>query len=604
MDIINTLNNIIEQAYNNRTLAKELYEKGFLPNKNYFNYEYNKFIEFDKEKEFRNNFRNNFSERLGGLKINEKEFLNSLKMIDGVISGSFILQCIIGEKWSSDIDIYVKKNSTSRNLKKIYLDFNSSMNKIELINDYLRDDKNDDFNFGLQKLLLNDVNVDLIFINEDCGHFINNQFDFDFCKNYYDGRELYIYNIESIINRYCYTKLHKFFDIRAKVKLTKDKYYICMKGEIKNYEPSEFQDMEYVFHDSQNMGYWKIENVNDESINIEEKKEEDKEEQDERKLIVKEFIRYENNIRIKFDIVCYENINMTLRRTFDKLYIRDVKQKNIQIEINETYLKRMEKYKERGFKIFIDLIHDENNYDVLLMSDIKKNINKKYFEIHKKEVNLSQEVYDTICNLFKENKEESKEFIKFTDNEKIYKFNKNKISKYKNSYLYLLISNDNFKIEKNKDNIIIEKNSEFLYDIYENGIEKYFNKIMYDEDFKDLIKFYGFIPSKEYDYYVSQNMFSVNIINAELEKLGIKDILENIGNYYIVGSFIDHCLFGTDFQKIKIYLETGKSIEKRFTHKLNHILDINYFTDPLKRIFSSEYGYYFDGKLIRKVNYF
>ena len=46
MDIINTFNNIIEEAYNNRTLAKKLYDVGILSNKNYFEYEKKKALEF------------------------------------------------------------------------------------------------------------------------------------------------------------------------------------------------------------------------------------------------------------------------------------------------------------------------------------------------------------------------------------------------------------------------------------------------------------------------------------------------------------------------------------------------------------------------------
>src|SRR5437667_102768 len=54
---------------------------------------------------------------------NKEEFLNLLNKTGSVISGSFIIQCILNEEWESDVDIFIpilnlkeRKYTESKNL--------------------------------------------------------------------------------------------------------------------------------------------------------------------------------------------------------------------------------------------------------------------------------------------------------------------------------------------------------------------------------------------------------------------------------------------------------------------------------------------------------
>ena len=363
-----------------------------------------------------NKFKSNFSKKLKELNINEREFINSLKSVNGVISGSFILQCILDEYWSSDLDVYI--NSTLHGnafFHDLYNKFDSDKNKVTLLHDYIYQHdnliKNDKFDFGLQKLLINNVNMDLIFIKDDYETFIYNKFDFDFCKNFYDGNELHIYDINTINNKKCYVKSTKFFKINTKLNLINIKKHEYYKNtQLVEYEPYGFEEMEYSFLYDENDGYY-CKNIvekqlkDEEIINKEKIEEERKKEIEKQKIVTKEVIKYKKDIKIIYEITCRENLNIMLVGLRDKLNLEKINEKNIEIKINYDYFKRIKKYQDRGFDIFINIIHNAIDFNILSIDDMNKNINKEYLSEYNKKITLSKELYEEICGLFVQKKE-------------------------------------------------------------------------------------------------------------------------------------------------------------------------------------------------------
>ena len=126
-----------------------------------------------------------------------------------VISGSFIIQCILGEYFEdSDIDMYsyfVMTNdillelfpieSLNEDTKRLFEDYGVIPDISNVINDKL------DNGHTLQQIILSQ-NIKTF---EHCKKYILSSFDFDVCKNIFTnikGKEhLYIYNLWDIINK-------------------------------------------------------------------------------------------------------------------------------------------------------------------------------------------------------------------------------------------------------------------------------------------------------------------------------------------------------------------------------------------------------------------
>jgi hypothetical protein len=155
---------------------------------------------------------------------NFKRVLNS---VEGIISGSFILQCFYGEKWdNSDIDIYIpnykgKHNSNQKkgfqtnpvnNLTKflvdvidLYLDHDGPGAKYT----YISEDKMQVLSYYKQGENL-PYSIELIYImnkndQNSVYNFIQDNFDLDICKNmfYIDGNhdKLVLSDINNLVNR-------------------------------------------------------------------------------------------------------------------------------------------------------------------------------------------------------------------------------------------------------------------------------------------------------------------------------------------------------------------------------------------------------------------
>lgn len=140
------------------------------------------------------------------------EFYQSLDESNGVISGGFLLQCMLDETWfDSDVDIfmphyrefspienflykfegckYVSHNSGSQ-----YIGNLSIINNIEI--DYIRN-----YNINgkvFQIIRLRDYNKNELMNRLDIVNFIRLNFDFDFLKNYYYNNTAWIYDLRTL----------------------------------------------------------------------------------------------------------------------------------------------------------------------------------------------------------------------------------------------------------------------------------------------------------------------------------------------------------------------------------------------------------------------
>jgi len=154
------------------------------------------------------------------------QFIEIIKNTGGCIAGSLILQLLLNEYWpTSDIDIYTQdvKNLSAEIFKLYPLDGVKIISRqgyagTVLVNtggraiprplyEY-RDPKPInigkvfDFNYSdklkIQIIEMNDNTTDF---NNHMLNYIKRTYDFDFCKNMYNGNELYIIKPQSIINK-------------------------------------------------------------------------------------------------------------------------------------------------------------------------------------------------------------------------------------------------------------------------------------------------------------------------------------------------------------------------------------------------------------------
>ena len=149
------------------------------------------------------------------------EFRKVMDETKSVISGSFIIQCILGEYWNgSDIDIFSPlarklKHKTFGKLEKFFYtdckfecveahliakyQFGEDKAIIKYVDEYAYD--KDDYNDNVLQVIKLDIKEDFNMICK----FINNNTDFDICKNSYyidnDVEYLNIYKLMDIFNK-------------------------------------------------------------------------------------------------------------------------------------------------------------------------------------------------------------------------------------------------------------------------------------------------------------------------------------------------------------------------------------------------------------------
>jgi hypothetical protein len=162
----------------------------------------------------------NINDRLKKIFTDEQyvKFKLLLENNNAVISGSFIIQCILNEIWEdSDIDIFVKKNtheflyeSDDVNYKKFCLE--TFFCKCGFT--FIKEDKNKSNYFynlkyvvEIQTFIKDKNKIQIIFINENSEKSLENyifeNFDFSICKNTYSIKNkteiLNIYDLNGIL---------------------------------------------------------------------------------------------------------------------------------------------------------------------------------------------------------------------------------------------------------------------------------------------------------------------------------------------------------------------------------------------------------------------
>lgn len=146
-----------------------------------------------------------FKKRLCLMNIDPDKFCEILEKYNLAVTGSFILQIIKDTTYSeSDIDIFVPKLTTD-----IINDLYGLLN----VKEKYRMGKNNTYKNVVNKKAHNIVSqlvefqsnkykIQLIEPHEEYGTIIKyvESFDFDICKNFFDGKKFYVNNLENIIN--------------------------------------------------------------------------------------------------------------------------------------------------------------------------------------------------------------------------------------------------------------------------------------------------------------------------------------------------------------------------------------------------------------------
>ncbi len=173
------------------------------------------------------------------------EFKNTMTQMNAVISGSFIIQKILGETYKdSDIDIYLPVKQEHK--MDDFFDY-----KIERVG-YLNVNAYKSFNRSLMEIVKdyekNGYKIQLIYINSDNNidsvcEFVKNDFDFDICKNmcYYNKENcgkctLIVHDINQIL------KKQTEFKTSAKVGKSIDRCY-------------KYQKRGFIFTNLENLSY-------------------------------------------------------------------------------------------------------------------------------------------------------------------------------------------------------------------------------------------------------------------------------------------------------------------------------------------------------------
>ncbi len=169
------------------------------------------------------NFKDDFCKKMSNIVDNPFEFCEQMKINNTYVSGSFILDVIYNTDCAGDIDIYegddkcteyydcdfrldnIKYSNRLKFLQYMYTldldnfsngtksDFTSYNGPIYLIRNY----KTKKSNTQIQHIVVRSKNVD---------KFIENSFDLDICKNYFDGEKLKIGYLDKILTKKDYIR--------------------------------------------------------------------------------------------------------------------------------------------------------------------------------------------------------------------------------------------------------------------------------------------------------------------------------------------------------------------------------------------------------------
>ena len=128
-----------------------------------------------------------------------EEFIDLLYRTGAVISGSFILQCLLNEDWGSDIDILIST-------KEITVEFVNFMEKYNYTSIYYGQNcKRDMMGIsGVRCVEFLETKIQFLLVNigkHEIKDFILGNFDFDIVKNLFQENKLYIHDYEQIFSK-------------------------------------------------------------------------------------------------------------------------------------------------------------------------------------------------------------------------------------------------------------------------------------------------------------------------------------------------------------------------------------------------------------------
>lgn len=132
----------------------------------------------------------NFKDKFEGLK-------DILAKSDSAITGSYLIQCVLNEKWEeSDIDIFIPykegflspSNNKSSMVDQWIYDNGGTFNGYQESERYGNPVGSDEVIFFIRNYKFNGFNVQTILVDHDnIEEYVNDNFDFDICKNVYKG---------------------------------------------------------------------------------------------------------------------------------------------------------------------------------------------------------------------------------------------------------------------------------------------------------------------------------------------------------------------------------------------------------------------------------
>ncbi len=130
-------------------------------------------------------------------------FKVALELSNAIISGSFILQCLLNEHWRySDIDIFIHYDGDC--LETPIGKFLQQYQYMGYCNDYYTYmDVTQSFNYKV----FHECDAQLINVNEPVKTYIT-RFDFDILKNYFEG------NDHLVLSDYIYNGIYKYFALQ------------------------------------------------------------------------------------------------------------------------------------------------------------------------------------------------------------------------------------------------------------------------------------------------------------------------------------------------------------------------------------------------------
>jgi len=163
------------------------------------------------------------------------QFIILLKQLKAVISGSFIIQCILGEYYNgSDIDVFIPHNYDQDHLisfmkenGECFISEEGAEYEYMCINNVI------DFKF------LTNQRIQFIILDkkETINSYIDEYFDFEICKNSWDCNNIKIKNISNLSNKVIDLKNIKYTDnLRDRYQKYKDREFTFINEKFMNLE--------------------------------------------------------------------------------------------------------------------------------------------------------------------------------------------------------------------------------------------------------------------------------------------------------------------------------------------------------------------------------